>query len=221
MLKTDLLRLLFPPKCIFCGRILSPIEPDVCNACMDEILLVRDMPPRPKGAFFDDAVAALSYEGKVRKTLHRFKFSGKQSYAAPLARVLAFTVGQADGFACDLAVPVPTNRANLRRRGYNHAALLAQALAQQLDMPYLDALEKQRETDPMFGLKAAQRRANVLGAIKLKCTPEQVVGRRVLMVDDVITTGSTLSECARILKESGAAAVLCATVAAAPMRRES
>ena len=213
-----LLRLIFPPKCIFCGAMLKPSEPDVCQMCMDAVLLDGEPAQRVNGAFFDSAVGALRYEGNVRKALHRFKFSGKQSYAVPLARVLAFALDQKDVGDFDLIVSVPTNRKNVRKRGYNHADLLGRELARLTGRPYIDVLAKSRETVPMFGLKQAERRANVLGAFSLKCRPEDIEGRRVLLVDDVITTGATLSECARILKENGAAAVLCAAAASAPRK---
>ena len=213
-----MLRLFFPPKCIFCGAMLKPSEPDVCQMCMDAVLLDAVPALRVSGAFFDSAVSALRYEGNVRKALHRFKFSGKQSYAVPLARVLAFALNQKRVEDFDLVISVPTNRKNVRKRGYNHADLLGRELAKLIEKPYIDALSKRRETVPMFGLKAAERRANVLGAFSLKCRPGNIEGRRVLMVDDVITTGATLSECARILKENGAIAVLCAAAASAPLK---
>lgn len=210
------LSLIYPPKCIFCGALLQGEAHDVCPACMDAIVLDSYPITRPEGAFFNSAVCALAYEGNVRKALHRFKFSGKQSYAAPLARVLAFAMAQKGLEDFDLIAGVPTNRRNVRRRGYNHADLLARELEKLTAKPYVDALGKGRETAPMFGLKPAQRRANVLGAFNLKCKHQDIEGRRVLLVDDVMTTGSTLSECARILMENGAKAVLCAAVAAAP-----
>lgn len=213
MFRERIFGLLFPPKCIFCGRLLAPQAPQVCPGCMDAIRLADHGPRKVKGAFFDGAVSALSYEGAVRKALHRFKFSGRQSYAAPLARVLAFAMEHQGMEDFDLIVSVPTNRKNMRRRGYNHADLLGRELEKLTQVQYVDVLAKRRETLPMFGLRAAQRRANVLGAFGLRCPPEVIEGRRVLIVDDVITTGATLSECARVLKEHGARQVLCAAIA--------
>ena len=212
------LRLIFPPKCIFCGAILKPSEPDVCQMCMDAVLMDAAPPQKLSGAFFDTVISALRYEGNVRKALHRFKFSGKQSYAVPLARVLAFAMQQKGITDFDLVVSVPTNRKNVRKRGYNHADLLGRELAKLTRKPYLDALAKGRETMPMFGLRQAERRANVLGAFTLKGKPEDIAGRRVLIVDDVVTTGATLSECARTLLMHGATAVLCATAASTPLK---
>ena len=84
-----------------------------------------------------------------------------------------------------------------------------------LGVPCLPMLEKQRETKPMHGLRPEARRANVLGAYRLCCSAEAVAGRRILVADDILTTGSTLSECARMLKSAGAARVLCVCAAAA------
>lgn len=203
--------LLFPPKCIFCGRLIKSDGSGVCASCQDEIELDVKSGKRG-GLFYETAVTALEYDGKVRKALHRFKFSGKQSYAAPLARILAFAVRQKLN-DIDVITFVPTNAANLRRRGYDHARLMAKVLSSELGLPFIAALEKTRKTKPMFGLGRAERRANVLGAFKLGCRNEDIAGKNVLIVDDVITTGATVSECAGILKSGGAGRVYCVAVA--------
>ena len=115
----------------------------------------------------------------------------------------------------EIIVPVPTDPARLRRRGYNQAELLARELAKLLDKPCLPLLEKTRETRPMHGLRPEERRANVLGAYRLCCEGKLVAGKRILLCDDILTTGSTLSECARMLKMDGAAGVFCLCAAAA------
>lgn len=208
-----LLSLIFPPKCMFCGKILKAGLEEVCEPCMDRIMLSGHMPKKHSGAFFDSAVCALEYEGSVRAALHRFKFSGKQSYAKPFARILRFAMQQKQFEDYEIIACVPTNRKNMRKRGYNHAELLAQQLSVMTGKPYVDALAKSRDTKPMFGLNIAQRRANVLGSFALKCDAKIVAGKRVLVVDDILTTGATMSECARILLENGAQAVLAAAVA--------
>lgn len=210
-----LIKLLFPPKCIFCGTLLQPEEQEVCSDCQQSILLACRAPRQAKGAFYDAAVCALDYEGSVRSALHRFKFSGKQSYAPALARILCFALGENLTQPADCVTYVPTNRRNLHKRGYNHAQLLAQEVAAQLKLPLMHTLRKTRDTQPMFGLKPEQRRANILGAIALDCPAEEVEGKRILLLDDILTTGSTVSECARILKTGGAKAVYVAAVAAA------
>lgn len=207
----QLLKLLFPPKCILCGRPL-PGEEEICPDCRQKVLLNTTPPRTEKGAFFDRAAAGLWYQGAVRQAIHGLKYREKQSYARPLARVMLYAYQTKIGEECDLIAFVPTNPSTLRQRGYDQARLLAEALAGLLELPCVPALEKTRETGRMAGLKPDQRRANVLGAFRVCCSPELLRGRRVLLVDDILTTGSTLSECARMLKAAGAEAVfgLCA-----------
>lgn len=195
-----ILRLLFPPKCIFCGTLLGKGEDGFCKKCGE--LELAEKNAVTKGEFFDRGYFALWYEGDVRKTLHRFKFSGKQNYAPPLARIMQQVMPQ-DG-RYDIITAVPTNPKNIQKRGYNHAALLAKELSVLTGVEYKECLKKTRNTDPMFGLKPHSRRANVLDAFEAK---GDFAGARILLVDDIFTTGATASECARILKLNGAAVV--------------
>ena len=209
-----LLKLLFPPKCMLCGKVLGE-EEEICPSCREKVLLNTAPPRVEKGAFFDKAAAGLWYEGDVRKALHGLKYHEKQSYARPLARVMAYAVRHKLEEEVDLITFVTTNAATLRERGYNQAELLARELAKMLDKPCLPTLEKVRETRPMHGLRPEERRANVLGAYRLCCPETAVAGKRILVADDILTTGSTLSECARMLKTAGASRVLCVCAAAA------
>lgn len=209
-----LLKLLFPPKCMLCGKVLGD-EEEICSACREKVLLNTAPPRVEKGAFFDKAAAGLWYEGDVRQALHGLKYREKQSYARPLARVMAYAVTCKLQEEIDLVTFVPTNAATLRERGYNQAELLARELAGMLDKPCLPTLEKTRETRPMHGLRPEERRANVLGAYRLCCPAESVKDKRILVADDILTTGSTLSESARMLKTAGAQRVLCVCAAAA------
>ena len=210
----DLMKLLFPPKCMLCGSILGT-EQEICAACREKVLLNTAPPRVEKGAFFDKAAAGLWYENDVRKAIHGLKYREKQSYARPLARVMAYACERKLEEPVDLITFVPTNAATLRKRGYNQAELLARELASMLDVPCLPTLEKCGDTKPMHGLRPEERRANVLGAYRLCCPAEAVAGKRVLIADDILTTGSTLSECARMLKTAGAERVLCVCAAAA------
>lgn len=206
-----LLKLLFPPKCMLCGMPLRENE-EICGECRQKVLLNTAPPRVEKGAFFHKAAAGLWYETDVRSAIHGLKYREKQNYARPLARVMTYAYQHKIGEECDLIAFVPTNPSTLRKRGYDQAQLLAEALAEMLDIPWVKALEKTRETRPMHGLKPDERRANVLGAYRVCCETDLLVGKRVLLVDDILTTGSTLSECARMLRAAGAERVfgLCA-----------
>lgn len=209
--------ILFPPKCVFCRRVLTEGEVEICTVCRGRILLPDIKPRTAKGAFYDAAISSLWYEDEVREALHRFKFSGRQNYARPLARIMAHTAAEKLTQRPDVITWVPTNRMNMRRRGYNHAELLARELAGFMEMPCVDMLKKNRRTAPMFNLKPDQRRANVLGAFELSCRADEIEGKHVLLTDDILTTGSTASECARVLKMNGAKRVT--VIAAASPRK--
>ena len=206
-----LLKLLFPPKCMLCGMPLREDE-EICGQCRQKVLLNTSTPRVEKGAFFHKAAAGLWYETNVREAIHGLKYREKQHYARPLARVMVYAYQHKIGEECDLIAFVPTNPSTLRERGYDQAQLLAEALSEMLDLPWVSALEKTRETRPMHGLKPDERRANVLGAYRVCCEDGLLKGKRVLLVDDILTTGSTLSECARMLRTAGAERVfgLCA-----------
>lgn len=205
--------LLFPPKCVLCGRVLEKEETDLCKKCR------IDAPACPvsraKLSFLDSWIAIWHYEGNVRRSLLRFKFYGKRGYAHVYGRLLAMKLQQEhpDGF--DLLTFVPTGRLHRLRRGYDQVQLLAQAVAGELDMAAAPLLKKVRSNRIQSRIRGdAQRRANVLGAYKAT-DPEQLSGKRILLLDDIITTGATAGECARILLTAGAREVHCAAVARA------
>ncbi len=199
---------------MFCQKLVGKTEQEICHDCRAKILLNSALPKPPQGAFYDASIAAMRYDGQVREALHRFKFLGAQSYAVPLGRIMAYTLQNSD-YEGDLLTYVAGSRKNMRKRGYNQAHLLARQVAKFTHLPMVDTLKKTRKTIPMFGLRPEQRRANVLGAFTLSCTPEKVSGKRVILVDDIITTGSTASECARVLKQAGALSVYVLVAAAA------
>lgn len=196
---------------MLCGMPLRENE-EICGDCRQKVLLNTAPPRMEKGAFFEKAAAGLWYETHVRNAVHGLKYREKQNYARPLARVMTYAYQHKIGEECDLIAFVPTNPSTLRKRGYDQAQLLAEALSEMLDIPWVQALEKTRETQPMHGLKPDARRANVLGAYRVCCQADLLRGKRVLLVDDILTTGSTLSECARMLKSAGTLRVygLCA-----------
>lgn len=196
---------------MLCGMPLRENE-EICGDCRQKVLLNTAPPRMEKGAFFEKAAAGLWYETHVRNAVRGLKYREKQNYARPLARVMTYAYQHKIGEECDLIAFVPTNPSTLRKRGYDQAQLLAEALSEMLDIPWVQALEKTRETQPMHGLKPDARRANVLGAYRVCCQADLLRGKRVLLVDDILTTGSTLSECARMLKAAGALRVygLCA-----------
>lgn len=208
-----LLDLLFPPKCVFCHRLLARGERSICNDCAKK-LLHMDASER-SGEFFSVCVAALPYEEPVRGSIHRYKFSGRQEYAGAYAPLLAACVRERLSGRFDMVSFVPVSAKRRRKRGYDQAELLARETAALLDVPVCAALKKVRSNPAQSSLTgAAARKANVLGAYRAQNETE-FAGRRVLLIDDVVTTGATLSECSRVLLTAGAKDVVCAALSGA------
>ena len=208
-----LMNLLFPPKCILCGKLLEKHEQDLCRDCR------ADSPEYPirkeKLQFLDSFTAVWYYEGNVRKSLLRYKFYHYRSFADSYGRLLAMKLLQAypEGFDCLTWIPV--SRLRKLRRGYDQVELIAKAVGRELGMQPVPLLKKVRHNRPQSGLSdAAKRRANVLGAYR-ETDREAVAGKRILLLDDILTTGATAGECARVLLTAGAKEIHCAAVAAA------
>ena len=209
---TCLLDLLYPPKCVVCHKLLESSRAPVCPHCMDNLPEHDGADPHVR--FADRCVATCFYEEPLRTSIHRFKFGGRKEYAAVYAGLLLERIRE-DREICgaDLITHVPTNRQNLRRRGYDHAALLAGHLAGELGIPAVTCLRRTRKTKAMYGLRPHERRANILGAIEICCPAEQIAGKTVILTADICTTGATAGECSRVLRMAGAGKVFVLTVA--------
>ncbi len=166
--------------------------------------------------FLDTCVGPLWYEGDVRESHHRYKFSNKRCYAEPYSLLMWQCAQDRLEGTFDVVCWVPLSRKRLNRRGYDQARLLAVRVAKQLGLHAQPLLDKVRDTPAQSGqTDAAARRANVLGVYRLK-RDKQVAGKRILLVDDVVTTGATMSECARILRTAGAVSVSGLVLAVTP-----
>ena len=209
------LDLLFPPKCVFCGKVLDSSESGFCRRCQRELPWLTDGEAELTGEFFSLCAAPLRYQDKVLDSIHRYKFKGRRGYHKVYGKLVAQCVHDHLDGRYDLITWVPLSDRRKRERGYDQAFLLASAAALELGDVAVETLRKERNTDPQSGItEDAQRRANVLGAYT-PVDPELVAGKRVLLIDDVVTTGSTLSECARTLRTMGAEDVVCAALARA------
>ena len=207
------LDLFFPTRCIFCRKLISPGRPRICPSCMDT-LPTADHDER-KGDFFSLCVSALYYDDRVRDAIHRYKFEGNSAYYYAFGEQVASRVYEALSGKYDIITWVPLAPDRLRRRGYDQSELIARNAASRLRKPVVRTLKKRRGVHPQSLTKGAEgRKANISGAFSV-IDEKRVLGKRVLLVDDIVTTGATLSECARMLLMSGAEEVLCATLARA------
>lgn len=206
-----LLNLLFPPKCPCCGKLQS--RPGICPACDGELSRTAAKDTLRTGSGGLRCAAPLWYEGAVREALLRLKFQGMASAAEPLGELLARCAAQEFGGEFDTVTWVPVSRRRLRSRGYDQARLLAQNACRHWGVKPVRLLKKTVDNLPQSGIRdEAARRANVLGVYDA-VRPEAIIGRRILLVDDICTTGATLTECIRVLKAAGAEEVVCAAVA--------
>ena len=227
-----LLAVIFAPSCAACGELLDaptggpvcarcwasilPLTPPLCDTCGDPLASWRTISlplaecPRCRRAtrHVERARTIGEYDGALRAIVHALKYEGRRSLARPLATLMRRR--GADVISCaDVAVPVPLHFSRLRERGFNQAA----DLARHLGLPVVPALRRVRATATQTSLPAAQRHRNVRQAFAVTRRVHALHDRRVILVDDVCTTGATLEACARVLKEAGVAHVLALTAA--------
>ena len=176
--------------CSTCGLPLEATEQTTCGACLAR-------PPR-----IARTRAAVAYDDLSRGLAIRLKYGRKVAIARTMARYMAPLVGDTGGDT--LLVPVPLHRSRLWMRGFNQSAIVARELSRRLQLPLaVDALKRVKATPPLKGLNMLQRRRTVSGAFRAN-PKAKLRGRTVILVDDVLTTGSTADSCARALKKAGA-----------------
>ncbi|MBM3217338.1 MAG: ComF family protein [Candidatus Rokubacteria bacterium] len=204
------LDLLFPAVCPLCAARLAAGRRDpICGTCWSSFS--RITPPLACAACHDAepgweyACASAAFGGAVREAIHGLKFGGRRSLARPLGDLIVEQCGGALAGGPDALVPVPLARGRERARGFNQAVLLAERVGERTGLRVRPRwLVRRRATVPQTDLTAAERRANVAGAF---AASSAVAGRYVVLIDDVITTGTTVAECARALRAAGAARV--------------
>ena len=195
---------LSPPYCRICAAYS---EFELCQACAQS------------GRRFDGVRAPYRYEGTIRQAILALKYGGIKAAASQLGDMLAEYLDD-NPLPGELLAPVPMHGSRQRERGYNQAELLARRLAGSCDAPYRgDLLVRTRRVDPQAGMtSAASRASNVADSVTVP-RPSEVHDARIILVDDVATTGSTLDACAAALKDAGAASVWCLTLAVAGNQR--
>jgi ComF family protein len=217
------------PVCPECLTAIQPVHGKVCSICGERVLsayaeadddgLRRCPVCRRIDRPFARAVAYGSYDEGLRELVHLLKYNGVRPAANVLGRMLAEAVARLESsFAQEtvFVIPVPLYKSKRYQRGFNQAELIARVALKSLGSAKLrirtDMLERTRDTHSQIGLASHQRRENMRGAFAVRGAAE-VTGREVLLVDDVYTTGTTVTECAKVLRRAGAAKVWVATVA--------
>ncbi|MDD5759335.1 MAG: ComF family protein [Desulfobulbaceae bacterium] len=233
-LAQSLRELCFPAICLFCQQQLTAFTPlHLCQSCQSRIRLIQTPlcqccgvefasttgdnhycgPCLAKPPYFSKARAILRYDDESAKLVHAFKYGGKTVARSTFCALAERATTLADLAPPELIIPVPLHRKRLQSRGFNQALVLARFLfANERRHIAVNLLRRNRWTDPQTTLSGKERRQNLKGAFSVN-KPEKILGRRILLIDDVYTTGTTLNECAKILRENGAAQVEALTLA--------
>ena len=207
-----LLDLFFPPRCPFCRRILKDSEGLLCGKCLRTLPRAKGSECAQKFRHLNLCLSPLYYEDDVRRSLLRFKFGGMSIYAPKYAELMAECLLENE-CSFEVITWAPLGRKRLKKRGYDQARLLAEELAERLGKPCEQLLNKCADNPPQAGTGSPEKRRKNVSGVYRASDPERIRGRSILLVDDIVTTGATLSECARVLKASGAKSVCAATLA--------
>ena len=236
-LASGMLDLLYPHRCAGCRKVwLLFHQGGWCRGCLEQLPWIRSplcpkcgvpFPDSPssgdhscgdcleKPYFFDWARSAAIYAGDLRDRIHQLKFGGKLHWVPPLVDLLVQSLQEHGPPDVQCILPVPLHARRLRQRGFNQAGLIARSLGSRLALPVrFGILVRQRWTEPQTRLGRSERLQNVKNAFAV-AKPDVVKDRSVLVLDDVFTTGTTLNECARVLKKAGAHRVYALTIARA------
>ena len=201
---------LFPPKCVFCRRVLE--KDGVCEKCRDTLPYKLPQESKENIMFVDGAWSYFHYRGDVRNAIIRYKFAGLSKYSVDFSEYVEECINLNLDGKYDIISWVPLSKKRKRSRGYDQAQLLAQEVCLRIGTEPVRTLVKCRDSAPQSRqTDAAGRRANLLGAYELASV--DVTGKSIVLIDDVLTTGSTVSECARVLKTYGAEKVYVVTIA--------
>lgn len=224
-LKEIILSLFFTQRCRFCRKVID-IRKSTCDICEDELFKIEgdicfkcgseksNCRCKRKPGYYMSICAPYYYKGAAKKAITLLKFHKDINMAEPLAKDMAETLRQRYGeIDFDFCTFVPAHKNELKHRGYNQAELLCKNLSAETGIPFIDILEKPFETAPQHTLNEAMRSGNLLGAITLKKDSHSLIkDKRILLCDDIKTTGATLDECAKTLLINGASEVRCIAV---------
>lgn len=209
-LMSSILDWLFPSRCAFCRRLIQD-RAAICPRCRDKLPYTG---PAARQTFphVDECCSPLYYVDEVRRSLLRYKFGGASMYAEIYGEILAECIDESH-ISCDSITWVPLSSQRLRKRGYDQARLLAEATAKKLKIPCVPMLRKTRNNRAQSGTGNAEKRRQNVKNVYAALPDAPIRGKTVLLVDDIVTTGATLSACAEVLRKAGADSVFAATLA--------
>ncbi len=198
---------IYPNTCPFCNKQLDNEKP-FCDSCRKAIPS-KGICQGTSGGY--RCSSCMPYKGKPKYAMLRFKFRSKPQYAKNLAYILALDIKRSyEDIIFDCITYVPMHEKAFKKRGYNQSELLAKELSKILNIPCVDVLKKVKHTRPQHKLTARKRRKNLKGAFKI-IDKKLVTNRAILLIDDIITTGTTLGECAKTLQTANPSMIRCET----------
>ena len=193
--------IVFPPKCLICGMTGNDV---LCPKCVSQIKYT----PYVNGPTASVAI----YDGIIKTAIKKFKFEKKKRLAKPLAKIMLDNLPFQD---FDAIIPVPLHKTRSKDRGFNQSEFLAKDISDFYQVPiFSDVLIRTRNTTPQFGLKKEKRHINVKGAFAITGA-DKIIGRNILLIDDIMTTGATANECIKALFAAGAKRVITYTLSKA------
>ena len=207
-----ILDLLYPRKCVICQELLEDDSKFICTYCEKELPFTKNG-GLLKGNFFTACISPLYYEDKVRESLIRYKIYNRTPYAEYYGFLIAECAEEYIDAHVDIITWVPLNKRRLKKRGYDQAQLLAEVVSKKLDIPCVPLLRKDRNTKPQSRTGSAEKRKSNISGAYSTLNHETIRGKTILLIDDIVTTGSTFSECARTLGMAGADKIYCAAAA--------
>ena len=206
-----ILEFIYPTRCAFCHRLTENGE-KVCARCSHELPRRREPVLNIHIPYVSKTICPFYYENYVRDSLLRYKFEGLRAYAEIYSEFLAKSIDET-ALSCDIITWVPLSKKRYRKRGYDQAQLIAENLARRMNVKCEKLIEKTVDNPAQSGSgNAAKRKANVKG-VYAALKPEYIKGKRILIIDDIVTTGATISECAGVLHKCGAAEIMAGAVA--------
>ena len=217
---------LFTRRCKWCGEV-TDVRVDVCECCKDALARIEgdaclycgwkieDCVCNKQKHFYKYICSPLYYEGAAKKAVLRLKSKGEAEVVEMLADEMSECLKERfDGYDFEICTSVPASKKSLKERGFNQSELLAKAVSENSGIPYAPVLKKLRDTEPQHSLPRIKRSGNLLGVFSLNEACEtDITDMRILLIDDICTTGATLNECAKTLLIGGAAEVFCLTAA--------
>ena len=220
--KTYVIDFFLPPRCVICSKVIRAGE-SMCKFCYDQIFDTAKINQImiSNEAFQGICFTVYSYEDKIQMSIIDFKFHNKPDYAKFFGDRFADVLRDEKRVnGCDFITAVPISAERFRTRGYNQSALLAKRVSEHLKIPYLDCLEKYKHNETQHDLDYEERKQNVKNTYRV-IHQGKIQSKTILLLDDIVTTGFTLAECASVLMHGGARKVVCCALAERKLEKHS